>query len=329
MWPHAVILIYSLTLFAASCLGGWLPSLIRLTHTRMQLMISFVAGVMLGVALFVLIPHAIEGGTSADKAMLYVCFGLLTMFLLVRALDFHQHAAVEGDESHPHQHDHGGQGHAHQDHQHRHGPDPHPRDVPVESSARRSASSRWRLLGMTLGLALHSLFDGVSVAAVVLAENAIVGGDVKTGALLGLGPFLAVLLHKPLDSLSISTMMAMDGFSKKARVLMNLGFGLICPLGALIFVLGAHAWGTGISVIVGPIMAFCAGVFLCISLEDLLPELQFHRHDRFKLSAALLLGVALAFSLHHLEAHHDQLHQHGHSHDETNDHAAPDKHDHD
>ena len=40
-------------------------------------------------------------------------------------------------------------------------------------------------------------------------------------------------------------------------------------------------------------LAFSAGTFLCIALSDLLPELQFHAHDRSKLSLALLAGVAL------------------------------------
>ena len=40
-------------------------------------------------------------------------------------------------------------------------------------------------------------------------------------------------------------------------------------------------------------LAFSAGTFLCIALSDLLPELQFHSHDRFQLSVALLAGFAL------------------------------------
>ena len=50
------------------------------------------------------------------------------------------------------------------------------------------------------------------------------------------------------------------------------------------------------------------GVFLCVSLSDLLPELQFHSHDRGSLSVALLLGLALAWGVHQLESsvhHHD------------------------
>ena len=40
-------------------------------------------------------------------------------------------------------------------------------------------------------------------------------------------------------------------------------------------------------------LAFSAGTFLCIALSDLLPELQFHAHDRLSLSVALLAGVGL------------------------------------
>ena len=53
--------------------------------------------------------------------------------------------------------------------------------------------------------------------------------------------------------------------------------------------------------IVGCALAFSAGVFICISLSDLLPELEFHAHDRFKLSLALLLGVAAAWGIGYLE----------------------------
>jgi zinc and cadmium transporter len=49
-------------------------------------------------------------------------------------------------------------------------------------------------------------------------------------------------------------------------------------------------------------LAFSAGTFLCISLSDLLPELQFHRHDRVKLSIALVLGLMLAHVAARMEA---------------------------
>ncbi len=47
----------------------------------------------------------------------------------------------------------------------------------------------------------------------------------------------------------------------------------------------------------GYALVFCAGTFLCIACADLLPELQFHSHDRLKLSLALLAGLAIAVAI--------------------------------
>ncbi len=76
---------------------------------------------------------------------------------------------------------------------------------------------------------------------------------------------------------------------------MNLGFSLILPAGAAAFVLG-QGWFSpdgGPSTFTSAALAFSAGTFLCIALSDLLPELQFHSHDRIPLSLALLGGVGL------------------------------------
>ena len=44
-------------------------------------------------------------------------------------------------------------------------------------------------------------------------------------------------------------------------------------------------------------MGFFADVFLCVSLYDILPKIQFHAHDRLELTAALLAGVGLAWGI--------------------------------
>jgi zinc and cadmium transporter len=61
-------------------------------------------------------------------------------------------------------------------------------------------------------------------------------------------------------------------------------------------------------------LAFSAGTFLCIALSDLLPELQFHEHDRLKLSLALLGGFALMAAT--------AFGEHGHDHDDGHEPAA-------
>jgi zinc transporter ZupT len=59
-------------------------------------------------------------------------------------------------------------------------------------------------------------------------------------------------------------------------------------------------------------LAFSAGVFLCISLSDLLPEMEFHSHSRIPLTAALLLGILAAWLLGILEGEHSHGGEHNH-----------------
>jgi zinc transporter ZupT len=58
MWPTLLIILYCVLIAAASLLGGMLPALLRLSHTRMQVIMSFVGGLVLGVAVLHLLPHS-------------------------------------------------------------------------------------------------------------------------------------------------------------------------------------------------------------------------------------------------------------------------------
>src|SRR5437763_15864088 len=89
---------YCICVLAASLAGGVLPALIQLTHRRMQLVMSFVGGLMLGVALLHLVPHALAVQGSVDRVAGWTLGGLVTMFLLIRV--FHVHAHEHGDTRH-------------------------------------------------------------------------------------------------------------------------------------------------------------------------------------------------------------------------------------
>jgi zinc and cadmium transporter len=43
MTPSAWLVIYCVLILLASLVGGWIPLLVRLTHKRMELAVSFVA----------------------------------------------------------------------------------------------------------------------------------------------------------------------------------------------------------------------------------------------------------------------------------------------
>lgn len=260
---------YCLAIVAGSLLGGSLPSLVHMTHTRMQLIMSFVAGLMLGVALYHLLPHAVVlmgGPFAVDDAIAWVMAGLILMLLLLRSFHFHQHD-FSVEEAHHHDHDHH-----------------HP-----EQSAQAAHPLSW--VGIAFGLGVHTLIDGVALGASVLGVSG------EGSSLVGIGVFLAIVLHKPLDALSITSMMQAGGWSRSARIRANLVFALLCPLGALLFFWGAGQLGSQRDLAVGAALAFSAGVFLCISLSDLLPEVQFHSHDKVKLTLSFLVGIILAYAL--------------------------------
>jgi zinc and cadmium transporter len=289
MHPALLLLVYCALIVAASLLGGWLPSRMRLTHTRMQLTMSFVAGLMLGVGLLHMFTHSLHGTGSPDASVTWLLAGLLTTFFLIRLFQFHQHAPAD-DEHQLCDGDHGPEGHQHHDPQghacagHHH-----------EGHSGGPHELSW--VGVAVGLALHSALDGVAVAASLLVEAR------RDGAyLFGLGTFLGVLLHKPLDALSVTSLMAASGWPLKFRQMINAAFALMCPLGALVFYFGLRDAEHDLAV--GCALAFSAGVFVCIALSDLLPELQFHTHDRIKLSLALLLGVLLAWCVGFFEPKH-------------------------
>ncbi len=287
MWPALVIITYCILIALASLVGGWLPTVMRLSHTRMQLMMSFVGGLMMAVALLHLMPHAVMQTDSLDYASWSAVLGLLTIFFMIRVFHVHQHAPGE-----PHEHDDSQP--ADPDHQcHHH----------VHDASPESLQLSW--IGLFVGMSIHSLIDGVALAAsvTVSAEHD------STWGLLGIGTFVAVFLHKPLDSLPIATMMLAGGWSDRWRKVINVLFALICPLGALLFYFGVREVVAEQHLAVGCALGFAAGVFLCISLADILPEIKFHQHDRVKLTAALLLGVALAYGIGLLEPEHAHDHK--------------------
>jgi len=240
-----------------------------MTHTRTQMVLSMVSGLMLGVALLHLIPHSFAAASGAiDVVMAWTLVGLIFMLLMLRLLHFHQHdfgeaadhceiASVDAHH-HAHAHDHA-----------------HPPERTIGA------------LGLLLGLCVHTVVDGVALGAVVLTDAVM--------PMAGAGVFMAILLHKPLDALSIETVMTTGGWSSAARGWAAVCFALLCPAAALGFYLGvapllSSAW-------LPAVLAFAAGAFICIALGDLLPEVQFHSHDRIRLTVLFLLGVGLAIAI--------------------------------
>ncbi|MGY8757119.1 MAG: ZIP family metal transporter, partial [Phycisphaerales bacterium] len=123
-----MILLFCILIFIASLLGGAVPLLIKPTHRRMQFAMSFIGGVMAGVAILDLLPEALELGET-KAVMLWLLAGFLTIFLLERFLPSHCHEVGEQE--------HDSCGHEHK--------------------------LTW--VGAFLGLSLHSVLAGVALGA--------------------------------------------------------------------------------------------------------------------------------------------------------------------
>jgi len=294
--PFLTLTLQLAVIAAAAYAGGSSLSFLSMGHRRMQVLLSLTGGVLLGVGLLHLLPHAfLQLDRQIDTTMQWVLAGFFLMFLLERAFHGHSHHTADGDDSgHDCGHDHDHVGHSHD-----HGP-------AHASPPSAAGSGRWAWCGAFAGLALHSLADGAALAASVRADV-----DHGAGWLAGFATFLAVLLHKPFDAAIIGTLMLNAGVSGSGRGLVNALYALVVPLGAVAFLGSLRIFGGQQEAILGVAMALAAGAFLCIAAADLLPEVQFHSHDRVLLTMSLALGLAIAWGITVMER---SSHSHTHAH---------------
>lgn len=309
--PVVLLVIYCSLIIAASVFGGWLSYKTEVTHTRMQTIISFVGGMMLGIGVFHLLPHAVTALGDAFVTTRWMMAGILMMFAMIRVFHFHNHEPVSVAAVHTGSscdHDHPGHDHDHDEHLHDHQHDDHQHHDAQSTGEGHSPAVchtqghthglSW--VGIALGLSLHTLIDGVALAASVFRESQSVSG----WTLCGLGTFVAIVLHKPLDAVSITSLMSASRWSKKSMRLVNVSFSLMCPLGAFLFFTGLTQFSAWQHDFLGCALAFSAGVFICIALSDLLPEMEFHSHNKVQLTVALVLGITLALAVTYLEPGH-------------------------
>lgn len=287
----ATLAVYLALIAAAAWAGGSSVAFLGLGHRTTQVLLSFTGGVLLGVGMLHLIPHAaLELGGDIESTMGWALAGFFVMFLLERAFHAHAHHAAESACGHEHPHDHAHDAHA------------------AAPGSRRTA---WAWCGAFAGLALHSLADGAALAASV-------GTDAAHGAgyFPGVATFLAILLHKPLDAAIIATLMAEAGASRGTRLVVNLAYAAIVPIGAVCFLASLPLVGASEDAVLGVALAVAGGAFVCIAAADLLPEVQFHTHDRVLLTTSLVLGLALAWGITAAErsSHAHSLHGHGTGH---------------
>ncbi len=270
----ATLSMYTGAILVGALAGGALP--LFASVRRSDLLLSFSAGVMLGAAFFHMLPEAVEGGGAA--VVPFVLAGFLLLYLLERFVLVHVCAEPGPNERLstagaplPH-HDaepeaeHAAHAHVHPHHVEGTGCDVHTLGL-----------AAW------LGMSAHTVVDGFALGAASVQP--------ELGALV----FLAILAHKVPNSFSLSTILISEGFSRARAVWMNAAFALMVPVGAGLYVVLrdlVHAERfTSLA------LAASAGTFLHLALSDILPDLHRRGASKWRLSAAMVAGVALMGAL--------------------------------
>jgi zinc and cadmium transporter len=320
---HILLAVYCGLVLLFAMAGGLLPFLGRVTHTRLQFYLSASAGVMLGAAFFHVMPDAFELSGGAFYFGCWMSLGVVGLFCIERFIAPHSH---ELDGQHHHHHHHHDHNHSHEEAGHEH-VGAYDKPVPGEHRAAAPAVAGWMAV---LGLTIHTFMNGVGLAGAVWAETA---KGSATFLLPGFAMFLAIFLHKPADALAISMVLSRKGVSRGKLFLVQFGFAATVAVGAVAFVLTEKHLAEDIEgPLTGAALAFSAGTFLFVALSDLLPEVQFHRHDRIPLALTLFFGIALMAGIALLEGHEHghggEGHSHSHGKTEKDEHHGERDHDH-
>lgn len=240
--------ILKVTLFAAvilvmTLIAGRLPFFIKKSSQNLHVLIAFSAGVMVGVLFIMLMPEALERTDDAGHDFDIACAMMLIGFLLLLIIDFLVKTYLNSEEG-----------------------------CPDERSHTITSMSAFA------GLAIHSFFDGLALAAAFVA-----GDDV------GIMVLVALCLHKSVVAFSLSSTLVMSENRKKAWRYM-IAFSIISPLATIISYVFLD---TGNMDFAGPALCFSVGIFMFVTLCDMVPEAFHHRNRDPRQLAALIAGIAV------------------------------------
>jgi zinc and cadmium transporter len=231
--PFRIALAALLGLFAAggNLLGGYFVVYRNWPRRYLQYFLALGAGYMLSVAFVEVIPESVR--LAGENALLYVLIGFFLVHLFEHTLAPHFHF---GEETHEEEMKHG-----------------HARQT------------------VLLGLAIHTFFDGVAIAAGFLVST-----------WLGVVIFLAVFLHKLPEGFTVASVVLASGQGKRNAVRAAGLLGAATLVGALLTsqLQGQLKYALPLS----------GGVTLYVAATDLLPEV--NREPSWRMALLVFFGVA-------------------------------------
>lgn len=270
MTGAGILSLYTGAILVGALAGGALP--LFASVRRSDLLLSFSAGVMLGAAFLHMLPEAVEG--AGPEAVPFVLVGFLVLYLLERFVLVHvcaepgPNARLSTAGAPLPEEDHRG---------HEDGPHDHARADGTGCDVHTMGLAAW------VGMSVHTLVDGFALGAASVEAN--------LGALV----FLAILAHKVPNSFSLSAILLSEGYSRAKAVAMNAAFALMVPLGVVLYVILREV--VHVERFSSLALAASAGTFLHLALSDILPDLHRRGTSRWRLSAAMVAGLAVMAAL--------------------------------
>jgi zinc transporter ZupT len=214
----------------ATLLGGW--GVVRFLQGRAQFM-RVLSGVAAGYLLSVTLVRIIPESMEAkggEANALWVLGGYLLVHVMEHGITLHFHY---GEETH-------------------------------------TNGSRLSGVMALVGLSLHSLMDGIAIAAALSLHS-------------NLGPLvvLGILFHRIPEGGTIASIFLVDGFGSRGALLASGVLALAALVGS--------AGQTLLQLPTGPVLGLTAGLTLYVASSDLLPEVQ--KVSGLRSTIALLSGV--------------------------------------
>jgi zinc and cadmium transporter len=225
---------------AGNLIGGYFVVRGDWSRKYLQYFLALGAGYMLAVAFLEIIPESVR--LTGERALFYVLIGFFLVHLFEHTLAPHFHF---GD-------GHSGTGHS--------GDETHHDDM-SHGHARTT---------VLLGLAIHTFFDGVAIAAGFLIST-----------WLGVVIFVAVFLHKLPEGFTVASLVLASGMGKRNAILAAGLLGMATLLGVVLT--------TALQGQLKYALPVSGGVTLYVAASDLLPEV--NREPNWRMALLVFVGV--------------------------------------
>jgi zinc and cadmium transporter len=223
-------------------LGGYFVVHKNWPRKYLQYFLALGAGYMLGVALVDIIPESVH--LAGEGALLYVLVGYFLVHLFEHTIAPHFHFGDETECQEAGEHHH------------------HPRANTT----------------VLLGLAIHTFFDGVAIAAGFLVST-----------WLGAAIFVAVFLHKLPEGFTVASIVLASGKDRRAAIWAAGLLGVSTLLGVLLT--------SALQSQLKYALPLSGGVTLYVAATDLLPEV--NREPNWRLALLVFAGVLSLLIMRH------------------------------